>query len=105
MQENVTFTSDEEAKTYACENLRKNDSLVAYVSGTPAFISSTCLPLERRLREPIETAVADFLEELGIAEEDREQISVDIGADISSSLIREIEKQANVKILCSYLSY
>ena len=97
-----TFNSIAEAEEYAAK-LSKYSSEVAMVEGKPSFLCSTGIPLEERLRDPIEIAVKEFLDELGI--EDNEDICMYIGAEISSILEDKIEKEADVNIICSWLNY
>ena len=101
----MNFSTIEEAKTYACENIGKYEAVEAYVGGKPSYICSTSLPLEERLRDPIEKAVEDFLVDLGIERDKCRDIAADIGAKMSSELIDQIEKHADVNIVCAYLDY
>lgn len=101
----MKFSTIEGAKTYACENIGKYEAVDAYVGGKPSYICSTSLPLEERLRNPIEKAVEDFLVDLGMKRDVCQQIAVDIGAEVTGDLIDKIEKHANVNIVCAYLDY
>lgn len=101
----MNFTTIEEAKTYACENIGKYEAVEAYVGEKPSYICSTAIPLEERLRDPIEKAVEDFLVDLGIERDKCRDIAADIGAEMSSELIDQIEKHADVNIVCAYLDY
>ncbi len=98
-----TFSSISETREYAATNIHKNSSEIATVMGMPSFLCSTGIPLERRLREPIEIAVEEFLNELGV--DDSEDLAVDIGAEVCSTLIDVIEKRADVNIICAWLDY
>ena len=97
-----TFNSIAEAEEYAVK-LCKYNSEVAMVEGKPSFLCSTGIPLEERLRDPIEIAVKEFLDELGV--DDSEDISTYIGAEMSNVLADMIKKEANVNIVCSWLDY
>lgn len=97
------FKSVAEAREYAATNIHKNSSEIAEVMGMPSFLCSTGIPLERRLREPIEIAVKDFLDELGI--NDSEDISAYIGAEVCSRLVDMIQDQANVNVISAWLDY
>lgn len=97
-----TFNSIAEAEEYAAK-LSKYSSEVAMVEGKPSFLCSTGIPFEERLRDPIEIAVKEFLDELGI--DDSEDISTYIGAEMASVLADIIKKEANVNIVCSWLNY
>ena len=98
-----TFSSISEAREYAATSIHKNSGEIATVMGMPSFLCSTGIPLERRLREPIEIAVEEFLNELGV--DDSEDLAVDIGAEVCSTLIDVIEKRADVNIICAWLDY
>lgn len=98
-----TFSSISEAREYAATNIHKNSGEIATVMGMPSFLCSTGIPLERRLREPIEIAVKDFLDELGI--NDSEDISMEIGAEVCSRLVDMIQDRANVNIISAWLDY
>ena len=63
---------------------------------------STSIPLEIRLREPIEKMVSSLLKDF--SESDEEAVT-DIGADISSMLVDKINKCSNIEILCAYNNY
>ena len=97
------FNSISEAREYAATNIHKNSGEIAEVMGMPSFLCSTSIPLERRLREPIEIAVKDFLDELGV--NDSEDISMEIGAEIGDILIDMIHDRANVNVICAWLNY
>ena len=97
-----TFNSIAEAEEYAAK-LSKYSSEVAMVEGKPSFLCSTGIPFEERLRDPIEIAAKEFLDELGV--DDSEDISTYIGAEMSSVLADMIKKEANINIVCSWLNY
>lgn len=97
------FKSVSEAQKYAANSINKYSREIATVKGKPSFLCSTGIPLEDRLRDPIEAAVEKFLDELGVS--DSEDLAVDIGAEVCSTLIDVIEKRANVNIICSWLDY
>lgn len=99
------FSSRKAALDYA-ENLKKNECEIVEVTeddeSFPAFLSSTSIPLETRLRNPIEEATREFLIELGFNEDNAEDLATEIGAELSSDLVKKIEERAHVKILCRY---
>lgn len=97
------FKSIMDAQEYATRGISKYNSEIAMVEGKPSFLCCTGIPLEERLRAPIENAVLDFLNELGV--DDSEDLAVDIGAEVCSTLIDVIEKRANVNIICPWLDY
>lgn len=97
------FKSIMEAQQYAARGISKYNSEIAMVEGKPSFLCCTGIPLEERLRAPIENAVLDFLNELGV--DDSEDLSMEIGAEVCSTLIDVIEKRANVNIICPWLDY
>lgn len=97
------FKSIMEAQQYAARGISKYNSEIAMVEGKPSFLCCTGIPLEERLRNPIEAAVEKFLDELGVS--DSEDLAVDIGAEVCSTLIDVIEKRADVNIICPWLDY
>lgn len=101
----LNFENVEKALEYS-HRLGKNQVKIATVEGKPAFICSTLLPLERRLRQPIEDVIKDFLREVGITDEDEiEDTAMYIGADISTELMKKIEYSGGIKIVCPYDAY
>lgn len=102
------FSSRKAALDYA-RNLKKNECEIVEVTedgeSFPAFLSSTSIPLENRLRNPIEEATREFLIELGFNEGNAEELAMEIGAELSSDLVKKIEERAHAKILCRYDDY
>ena len=102
------FSSETAALDYA-KNLKKNECEIIEVTedgeSSPAFLSSTSIPLENRLRNPIEEATREFLVELGFNKDNAEDLATEIGAELSSDLIKKIEERAHAKILCRYDDY
>ncbi len=96
------FDTEVEALKYAEETLRKHDSEVVEVAGRKTWLSATSIPLEERFREPIEIAVQDFFDEMGFDDDDAVAY---IGAQVSEILIKKIEENSPLKILCAYQSY
>ncbi len=99
------FKTEDDAKMYASKNLGKNDSEVVYVEGKKTFLSSTALPIEDRLRTPVETMVNELLCELGFDESEAEDDAALIGAQICESVIEKLEKYTDVKVVSAYLDY
>ena len=95
------FNTEKEATTYAEETLYKRDSEVVEVAGKKTWLSATSIPLEERFREPIETAVQNFFDEMGL---DDDAVAY-IGAQVSGILIEKIEENSPLKILCAYQNY
>ena len=99
------FNSIDSAMEYANLNLGKNDYEIVEIGGTKTFISSTTIPLER-FRDPIEEIVDKFLSEMGMEDEnERLDIAMFIGAEMSSKLIEMIEENSPYGIACSYVNY
>lgn len=96
------FNTEKEATTYAEETLHKRDSEVVEVAGKKTWLSATSIPLEERFREPIEIAVQNFFDEIGLTDDDAVAY---IGAQVSGILMEKIEKNSPLKILCAYQNY
>lgn len=100
------FKTDEEAIEYATKEIGKYGSIICIVDGKLTFLSATSLPIEERLREPIENMVREFLKEIGIEDEyENEDISNYIGAEMCNKVEEMIEKQADIKILSAYMDF
>ena len=100
------FRTTDSAKEYAELNFGKNECEVVEIDGKETWLSSTCIPLETRFRDPIEESVRSFLKEMGMADENEmDDISMFIGAELSSHLISMIEANSPYKILCAYQNY
>ncbi len=96
------FNTEKEATTYAEETLHKRDSEVVEVAGKKTWLSATSIPLEERFREPIEIAVQNFFDEMGLVDDDAVAY---IGAQVSGILMEKIEENSPLKILCAYQNY
>lgn len=97
------FPSFKTAYEYAT-TLGKNDSEIAKINGKLSFITSTNMPVEERLRNPIEECVKDFLAEVGYSGT-KEDVANIIGAEICEEIIRKLAKRANVIVYSAQLPY
>ena len=74
---------------------------------------STSIPIENRLRLPIESMLNDFVKDMITSgaditiDNDTEigQFIIDLGADVSDYITKEIERRTNIKFVCSYDNY
>ena len=103
--ENAVFDTEEEAIECASSELGKHDSAIVTVEGKKTFLTSTGLPIEDRLRSPIETIVKEFLKEMTYDESMLDDTVNLIGAEMCEALIDKLEKHADVKVVSAYLNY
>lgn len=96
------FNTKDEALDYAKEHLGKYDREIVMVAGRKTWLSAASLPLEERLRNPIERAVSEFFSEMGYEDDDALYF---IGAELSGKLEEMIEKNTDLDILCAGLSF
>lgn len=97
------FSSFKSAYEYAT-TLGKNDSEISRINGKLSFIAATTIPVEERLRIPIEECVESFLSEVGYSG-DKESVANIIGAEICEEIIRKLAKRANVIVYSAHLPY
>lgn len=96
------FKTEKEALKYAEKAIHKNGSEIVEIASRKTWLSATSIPLEKRFREPIETAVQNFFNEMDINDEDT---VLYIGAQVSEILIKKIEENSPLKISCAYQNY
>jgi len=93
------FKNDEEALEYA-KNFGKYHSEVVCVNGKRTFLTSTCLPIEQRLRTHFEDTVREFVTSLGVDESDELDDGLfRIGAELEELVMNESEDIFGVRIL------
>lgn len=98
------FSTYKEALEYAGDQINKYEFEIVKIKGKLAMLSSTCLPTEDIIRNPIEQIVKDVLNTMEY-EGDVEDISMFIGAEMTEMLIHKIEKEANVIIANAGLTF
>lgn len=84
--------------------LNKYDSEVSIVDGKRTLLTSTTLPIEERLRAPIETAVENFLKEVEYDGDIDDAVNF-IGAQMCEALIEKLSDVANISIISANLPY
>ena len=100
------FFSKQEALEYINANLTKRQYEIAMVEGEKTFMCATSIPLERLLRYPIETLVADVLDVMGVDDkETRDNTIFDIGAEVSGIIENKIREYAHIDFLCAYQNW
>lgn len=101
----MRFKTVDSAKEYAMLNLKKNDWEIVDIDGRKTFLCDTSIPLER-FRDPIEETVDKFLQMMGMEDEnERLDIAMYIGAEMSSKLIEMIEDNSPYGIESAYMEF
>ena len=95
------------------KNIDKRNYEIGCYQGKVLFLCSTSIPIENRLRLPIESMVNDFVKDM--IKEGAEitidndstigEFIIDLSADVSDYILKEIEKQTNIRFVCSYDNY
>lgn len=97
------FSNRNAALEYAEDNVGKYDYIICRIANKPSFVCSTSVPIEEKLRDPIEIAVAEFLKLFDV--KNPEDIIAEIGANTCEFLRKQIEDIAKINIDSAYMSY
>ena len=101
----ISFRTDKAALEYAEDNIGKYDYEIVKVGDELTFLCSTSFPIEEHLRDPIEAAIRDFLNDLPINDNGyKDDVIAFMGAELCGKAIEMLDLES-IKILCAYQSY
>ncbi len=93
-----------EAAMEAAKELGKKEYMIATVGDKKVFLSNTAIPVDERLREPVEVMITDFLKEVGFESVNAEENAIDIAPILQEVLETELSK-IGVEIISPYQNY
>lgn len=102
-----SFTSKKIALEYAKKEIGKNEYEIVKINGQTAILCSTGLPIEKLLRTKFETALEEFITEIGNNPDDvdtRDGIDF-LGAEVTSLIMNNSKKYLGVDIISARLDY
>lgn len=101
------FKSKKIALEYAKKEIGKNEYEIVKINGQKTVLCSTGLPIEAILREKFETALEEFIEEVGENPDDvdtRDGIDF-LGAEVTSLVMNNSKEYLGVDIISAGLDY
>ena len=101
----ISFRTDKAALEYAEDNLGKYEYEIVKVDDKLTYLCSTTLPIEEALRDPIEEAIREFLDNLPINDNGyKDDVIAFMGAELCGKAMDMLDKES-IKILCAHQCY
>ena len=101
----ISFRTDKAALEYAEDNLGKYEYEIVKVNGELTYLCATTLPIEEALRDPIETAIEKFLDNMQIKDSIyKMDVIAFMGAELCGKAMDMLDKES-IKILCAHQCY
>lgn len=98
------FKTEAGALEYA-ENLKKSEKEVAMIGGIKYLLSSTTIPEEEIIREPLEVMIQEFLEFMEYDEDKIEDTVAYLGAQLTEIVKDKITEEAGIEFLSAGQCY
>lgn len=98
------FKTEAGALEYA-ENLKKSEKEVAMIGGIKYLLSSTAIPEEEMIREPLEVMIQEFLEFMEYDEDKIEDTVAYLGAQLTEIVEDKITEETGIEFLSAGQCY
>lgn len=98
------FRTETGALEYA-ENLKKTEKEVAMVGGIKYLLSSTTIPEEEMIREPLEIMLKEFLKYMEYDEDEIDDTVAYLGAQLTEMVKEKITEETGIEFLSAHQSF